>query len=370
MPQLNIRSGNGFADVEITHEEASEEFAHVFSKLVDLHRSYSALQQKHPPTLDSLDRANTIGRRLAKSPGWDEVRYKEIRPLFLRPSDPRWIWLSRLVDQGRVADAAHFYAGLVGDLQALIGSNSPIVSLIAEYQADRQKSGQPQQIVEQAIAELQSRVHLARTSLDAEVTGVAERSRTTFESMDEAKGEWENRASEWLEEKQKEYQALVDTYANLIPNNEASKYWEAMQAEYELSRRRWGIASLVYFAGAIAALVGLAIPTLGHVLKHPDELHLWLIGWTIITVGLLFWPLRIILRTYLSAHHLMLDASHRKLLINTYLAMLKFGHAIPDDQRTYFLESIFRPASDGIVRDDAAPLSTLEQILRTVKPGS
>jgi hypothetical protein len=43
--------------------------------------------------------------------------------------------------------------------------------------------------------------------------------------------------------------------------------------------------------------------------------------------------------------------------MQTYLALLREGGGLKDDDRELILKILFRPFSDGMVRDDAAPPS-------------
>ena len=78
------------------------------------------------------------------------------------------------------------------------------------------------------------------------------------------------------------------------------------------------------------------------------------IGAIFLAAAPIFWGLRVLARLLLSYLHLASDAGHRQLLIKTYLALHNEGK-VRDEDRELLLGSIFRPASTGIVRDDAAP---------------
>ena len=67
-----------------------------------------------------------------------------------------------------------------------------------------------------------------------------------------------------------------------------------------------------------------------------------------------FWIGRILLRMYLSGHHLATDAEERRTMIMTFLALAK-SKSVQDADRNLILTALFRPGSDGIVKDDAAP---------------
>ena len=63
------------------------------------------------------------------------------------------------------------------------------------------------------------------------------------------------------------------------------------------------------------------------------------------------WFLRLQIKIFLSERHLALDARERRAFAETYLALLKGGHATTEHE-TVILQSLFRPTQDGIIKDD------------------
>ncbi|WP_354327114.1 DUF6161 domain-containing protein [Porphyrobacter sp. MBR-155] len=84
-----------------------------------------------------------------------------------------------------------------------------------------------------------------------------------------------------------------------------------------------------------------------------------------------FWIMRIVVRTYMTEHHLAIDATSRASMAETYLA-LKKESAATDQDRAIVLASLFRPVVDGIVKDDGLPAITPAAIISGLavgKPG-
>lgn len=87
----------------------------------------------------------------------------------------------------------------------------------------------------------------------------------------------------------------------------------------------------------------------------------------------LIWPLRIVVRNYLSNSHLAADAAERVVIVQTYLALLN-DPALQnrDDLKQHLLppvlQNVFRHAADGIVKDDAWPWQTIVDAIKQ-KPG-
>ena len=74
----------------------------------------------------------------------------------------------------------------------------------------------------------------------------------------------------------------------------------------------------------------------------------------LVTTGL--WGLRVLVKLYLSEHHLRIDATERLTMIMTYLA-LTHENAAGIEDRMIVLASIFRPTADGVVKDDGIDAS-------------
>lgn len=76
---------------------------------------------------------------------------------------------------------------------------------------------------------------------------------------------------------------------------------------------------------------------------------------------------RIAVRLFFSQLHLAADASHRRVALLSYIALLNEPNAVTKDDRSLVLGTVFRPISDGIIRDDAMPPSPWELITRPPK---
>lgn len=67
-----------------------------------------------------------------------------------------------------------------------------------------------------------------------------------------------------------------------------------------------------------------------------------------------FWMARVLTRLFLSEHHLSIDSKERAVMAKTYLALTAEGQAT-EAERHIVLGALFRPTTDGIIKDDAAP---------------
>jgi hypothetical protein len=87
--------------------------------------------------------------------------------------------------------------------------------------------------------------------------------------------------------------------------------------------------------------------------KQP-EAYVVALTLTLLFCTVAFWAARVMVRLYLSAHHLVLDAWERTVMIQTYLALIKEDKLAPEE-RALVLTPLFRSSADGIIKDEGAP---------------
>jgi hypothetical protein len=75
------------------------------------------------------------------------------------------------------------------------------------------------------------------------------------------------------------------------------------------------------------------------------------------------WLIRVVLRIFLSQLHLATESVERRVMTLTYLTLQK-KEAVTNVDRQIILQAIFRASSDGMIRDDAAPITLVEAITR------
>jgi hypothetical protein len=70
--------------------------------------------------------------------------------------------------------------------------------------------------------------------------------------------------------------------------------------------------------------------------------------------GFAIWLLRILTRMFLSNVHQSSDASQRKTMVETYLALEEEGK-LTEERRTMIIEAMFRPVTTEVVKEDETP---------------
>lgn len=149
-------------------------------------------------------------------------------------------------------------------------------------------------------------------------------------------------------------------------------YWRTKKKNHTQAKERY-LKYLIRYAlvalPATAALIlffpiitGLLDFILDYLEKPTPDWHYIAIPLLLVWTTTIFWAGRVLVRLFLSEHHLAGDAEERAVMAQTYLALVNEDKADKED-RHIVLETLFRHSTDGIVKDDAAPNLSLPQFL-------
>jgi hypothetical protein len=148
--------------------------------------------------------------------------------------------------------------------------------------------------------------------------------------------------------------AIEATYDQALALRRPVAYWEKVRTEHRTTSIRFAIAAGVVVV-AFVVVMGLLIQwTLENVSATQPPQH-WQVGILLLAAFLGIWIIRILVRLLMSNIHLAIDAGERKMMIRTYLALIREGSDVAPEDKKLILQHIFRNASDGLVKDDAAP---------------
>ncbi|WP_416761841.1 DUF6161 domain-containing protein [Roseateles sp. So40a] len=200
--------------------------------------------------------------------------------------------------------------------------------------------------------ELATNISSAATSQAETFKGDQEQRIRAFEEM--ANGHRE--AMRELEEKFNEKMAL----------RAPADYWRKKQVGHCIGATLTGILSFAGI-GSAAGWLGLQVHDLLNTAqagKMPDTWRIALLA----TLGVFsVWALRLLVRMFLSHLHLLGDAAERVVMVQTYLSLMEGDKLSDKEDRRLILQALFRPASDGIVKDEGIPLSLAELLTKTSK---
>ncbi len=148
-----------------------------------------------------------------------------------------------------------------------------------------------------------------------------------------------------------------EAYKQKIALQAPVTYWNDKKARH-LSGKSLYSSWLEKFAPlslSFTVVLILGFPALMMWIGYPQDVwHYIAIPLLLVWTTTIFWAGRVLVRLFLSEHHLAGDAEERAVMAQTYLALVNEDKADKED-RHIVLETLFRHSTDGIVKDDAAP---------------
>lgn len=170
-----------------------------------------------------------------------------------------------------------------------------------------------------------------------------------------------------------EFDRLTSTFKEKIRLEAPASYWTEKAKNHNFWHVVIGCATIVFgfvfallvwqsgptFASHAESIVSIIVDDLPLIKstiegqKHLVILRLASIGITAILITTLaIWTLRYLVRMMISENHLKSDAQTRSVMISTYLALIKEQGVLEEHDRYIILTSIFRPPTDGLLKDD------------------
>lgn len=171
---------------------------------------------------------------------------------------------------------------------------------------------------------------------------------------------------ELVDEHKDEMEKLRKTFREEIALRAPADYWETKRKGHVLMSRILGGLTFVSIAGAAISLSLFIHDLLG---KTPQGTtpESWKVAMLVLIGLFTVWGVRLLVRMFLSHLHLSTDAAERVVMVRTYLSLLEGDRLSGDEDRQLILQSLFRPASDGIVKDEGLPPSVFEFLTRQSK---
>lgn len=262
--------------------------------------------------------------------------------------------------------------------QELVGWRGLVEGLIEKYGlATAPQKGRKQgaeQSFEQLRVKAEGLVGEKSTAYDAlhrDYSALAESVRTTASEQktkfDDAQSQRNSSFEKLVAKHQEEMEALRKMFREEIALRAPATYWETKRQTHE---RMTNITGGLSFGGiAVAAIVmGWLIHELLSSVAPNTPPEAWRVAMLVLVGIFTVWGLRLVVRMFLSHLHLATDAAERVVMTHTYLSLMEGDQLSSKEDRQLILQALFRPASDGIVKDEGVPFSLAEVLTRTGKP--
>jgi hypothetical protein len=141
------------------------------------------------------------------------------------------------------------------------------------------------------------------------------------------------------------------------------EYWSKRQEHHEKYSRAFGLISFVLILLGGIAMTFWTVEVFRTVPQNGVP-KTWQVASLVVVAVFLTWAIRLLIRLFLSHSHLRTDAAERVVMTQTYLALLEENKLSEDKDRSLILGALFRPASDGMVKEENIPHPMLDAITR------
>lgn len=166
----------------------------------------------------------------------------------------------------------------------------------------------------------------------------------------------------FLERSDAEKTATLAAFRDFMATQASVSYWTDKATKHH-QRVQW-LARRAIFLGfsVVAILICLIIDIFGFYGQvGRDAPFWWQVGAGVVVATFGIWFVRVIVQLIYSNVHLSSDAEERVAMIQTYLAMLKDQEMpLKEDHKLLVLQSLFRPAATGAVKDDGSPTTLFD----------
>lgn len=170
-----------------------------------------------------------------------------------------------------------------------------------------------------------------------------------------------------VSEHKQEMENLRKTFREEIALRAPATYWDDKRREHERLSKVMGAVSFSSIALSVLGL-GWLIHDLLRTAQPNAAPEAWRLAMVVLIGLFAVWGVRLVVRMFLSHLHLTTDAAERVVMARTYLSLLEGDRLASKEDRQLILQALFRPASDGIVKDEGVPFSLAEVLTRTGKP--
>lgn len=154
---------------------------------------------------------------------------------------------------------------------------------------------------------------------------------------------------------------LTRTYDDKLALHASVRYWGIQQKQHQGKVKAYGIALVIIVLIVIIGLVAFSNIVLDQSFSDIKVSKL-LTAAVLTTFGI--WAVKILANIFMSHMHLSTDAQERRTMMHTYLALSRKGHGPKDEDKQLILQTLFRPSTSGMVKEDAGPTHLVDMVNR------
>ena len=214
-----------------------------------------------------------------------------------------------------------------------------------------------------------------RDDLFEEIQRLKSEQESLLKDSDEQKSWWAETFDKQLEDAKKRFNEEAERHETKMKESEefyekklavknAVVYWTEKAKEHKTNSWIFGLISGGLMIGMLITIICFGNYFLGldltkgtgaKLLTKTGALQLWVYGFFIISVTMVIWIIRLLVKVFLSNLHQLSDANERATMIQTYLAFEREEKTFTEKDKELVLPSIFRTSTHGIIKEDSAP---------------
>lgn len=166
---------------------------------------------------------------------------------------------------------------------------------------------------------------------------------------------------EALAEATSELENLTKTYDEKLALHASVKYWGLQHESHITKAKVFAVALGITTAIVLATIIVFALYGLDKPIREVTVSKL-ITAAALTTFGL--WAIKILANIFMSHLHLATDAQERRTMIHTYLALTRKGQGPKEEDRQLILQTLFRPSTTDMVKNDQGPTQLVDLINR------
>lgn len=175
---------------------------------------------------------------------------------------------------------------------------------------------------------------------------------------------WSSSSAEVLATFRERLEQLEHTYLQKLRIDAPVDYWSRRARNSRMAFAGWLVLLVLgswFFGSTFLALADAAIQA------QVDSTKTILQYGTLVVTGVLgLWAIRLVSRFTVGSLHMSYEAAERVTMIQTYLALEEGGKGPGDAERMVLLQTLFRPGTSGLVKEEGKADLPIDLLLRNI----
>ena len=199
------------------------------------------------------------------------------------------------------------------------------------------------------------------SKVDGLISGWQEQTETQTADLETHKEEFKKKFKDELANAKTDLENLTKTYDDKLALHAAVKYWGIQKDSNRNKAIGFGIVMIVMIIAVVTTLMVFVDNHLNTTIKDVALNKLITVA-AITTFGI--WLIKVAANIFMSHLHLATDAQERRTMIHTYLALTRKGQGPKEEDRQLILQTLFRPSTTDMVKNDQGPTQLVDLINR------